>query len=166
MAKMREAADQGQQRINNQAHMSESFGDARHGIDSSMLEGEYIKEVGDFAGQQYAQGYDVAQGLREADINRLMQSQELERADDSDLLTYIDSLYRSGGNQQDQAQSSADLAYQDFLRQQGHPTEMLNLLTAALTGTPYSKTTTETTPGPSNAASILSTIGSIFGGLI
>lgn len=166
VGRMREAADIGQQNINNQAHMSESFGDARHGLEAGNLEGEYRRDVGDFVAQQSSNAYNNAQGLREADINRLMGSQDLARADQGDLLTWIDSLYRSGGNQQDLSQKSATLAYQDFLKQQGYPTEMLDILTAALTGTPANKTTTSTTEGPSNAASILSGLGSVLGAFL
>lgn len=163
IAKMREAANIGQQNINNQQHMSESFGDARHGLQSEELERDLIKEVGDFSGQQYAQGYDTAQQLRESDINRLMSSQDLARADQQDLLTWLDSLFKSGSNQQDLTQKSLDTAFGDFTRQQNYPKEMLDVLTAALTGTPSNTTKTTTEPGPSNAASILSIIGSIFG---
>jgi hypothetical protein len=166
IGKMREATDMGQQRINNQAHMSESFGDARHGIDAGQLEREFQKEVGDFSAEQYGKAYDTAQTMRDADIERLMRSQDLDRADQSDLMTWIDAMFRSGGHQQEKTQESLDLLDKDFQDQFNYPTEMLDILTAALTGTPASKTTTETKPGPSNAASILSTIGSIFGALL
>jgi hypothetical protein len=166
IAKMREAANIGQQNINNRQHMSESFGDARHGLEAEELERDLIKEIGDFSGQQYAQGYDTAQQLRESDIERLMRSQDLARADQSDLLTWIDAMFRSGSNQQELTQKSLSTAYADFLRQQNYPKEMLDVLTAALTGTPSNVTKTTEEPGPSNAASILSTIGSVLGAII
>jgi hypothetical protein len=166
VGRMREAADVGRQRIANQAHMTESFGDARHAIDDSLLEREFQKEVGDFSARQYSDAFTAAQAMREGDIERDMRAQGIEQQDFMDLLRYIDSLYKSGDIQEDKTQASLDLAHSDFQKQFNYPTEMLDLLTAALTGTPYNKTTTSTEPGPSNAASILSTVGSILGAFL
>ena len=94
------------------------------------------------------------------DINRILSdgSQDFEQK-----LRYIDALLKSGNQQEQKTQSSLDLAKSDFDAQNQHPTEMLNLLMSALQGTPYGKSTTQQTPGPSTAAQIGGSLASLIG---
>lgn len=162
--RIRQATDMSQQwNTNMTQHQDGAFGDARHGIASAQIEEKGIQQMGDAAANAYAAAYDNAMGLRQYDIGRLLDAHNMQLADQEAFLAYVDSLYRSGSNQQALSQQSLELAYQDFLRQQNYPIEQFNLLVSGLNQTPYS-TTTETkteTPTPSTAAQILGTVGSI-----
>lgn len=169
LATMRESADMGRKAVGVGAHNANAFGDARQGVEDVGIEERFQKNAGDLAASGYSDAYNNAMSAKGADIDRIMQSAQFnsdERTKQmNDLLTYVDSLYRSGGNQQSQTQRSLDLAKSDFDAQQNDPIAKLNLLISGLTNSPYGKTTTEATPGPSPASSILSTIGSVLGSI-
>jgi hypothetical protein len=165
MGRIREATDMAKQwQSNVGAHNASAFGDARHGIADSEIEGKGIDQMGDAAATAYASAYDDAQRWRDTDINRLYQTEEMNRGGTDDLMQYIDSLYRSGSNEQALTQSSMNLGYQDFLNQLNYPIENYNILAAALNGSPYGKTSTATekAPGPSTGGQIVGTIGNIL----
>lgn len=162
--RVRQATDMARQWEGNMtAHQDGAFGDARHGIADALIEEKGIQEMGDQAANAYAAAYDNAQGLRQHDIARMFDAQNLTLEQQQQLISYIDSLYRSGSNQQALDQKSMELGYQDFLRQLDYPLEQYNLLVAGLNQSPYGKTVTETskTPGPSVAGQILGTVGNI-----
>ncbi len=147
---------------NTAAHGANAFGDARHGIADSLIHEKGIQAKGDAAANAYAQSFDTAMQLRDRDINRMFDEEQLNMQKDDEFLKYIDSLYRSGANQQALGQKRKDLGYQDFVNQRDYPIDMFNLLQAALTGTPYSKTTQTLEPGPSNGGLIAGGIGSLL----
>jgi hypothetical protein len=160
MGNVRRSADMGQQNLNSQAHAAGAFGDARHGVAQGQIEGEAMRAMGDQAASLSSQAYGQAQDMRNMDINRMLQgsNQNLDQ-----MLRYVDALMKSGGWQEQKTQQSLDLAKGDFDRQQQYPTEMLNLMMSALSGTPYGKTTQQQTPGPSVAGQALGTLGSLLG---
>lgn len=161
--RVRTAMDSAKQWQSNVAsHQAGAFGDARHGVADSLIEAEGIKTMKDAAAEGYSQAFNTAMGLRDADINRLLSTAEFDRAGLDNILTYIDSLYRSGGNQQALDQQNMQLMYKDFQDQFNYPIDMLNLLFTAAGQTPHSTTTTTEQPGPSTASSIVSTIGSLL----
>ena len=162
--RIRQATDMGRQwQSNVAAHADGAFGDARHGIADAQIEERGIQQMGDASAEAYAAAYDNAQALRQHDIGRLFDAQNMTLQQQQALIEYIDSLYRSGSNQQSLDQRSMELGYQDFLRQLDYPLEQFNLLVAGLNNSPYGKTVTETskTPGPSTAGQILGTVGNI-----
>lgn len=164
--RIRQATDMGRQwQSNMAAHQDGAFGDARHGIADAQIEERGIQQMGDAAAEAYAAAYDNAQGLRQFDIGNLFNVENMDAQKQQQLLEYVDALYRSGSNQQALDQQSMRLGYEDFLRQLDYPIEQYNLLTAALTQSPYGKTVTESstskTPGPSTAGQILGTVGNI-----
>lgn len=164
--RIRQATDMAHQWSGNMAqHQDGAFGDARHGIADAQIEQKGIQEMGDAAANGYAAAYDNAQGLRQFDINQLLSANNATNANQQALLSYIDSLYRSGSNQQSLDQNSLELAYQDFLRQLNYPVDQYNLLVAGLNQAPYETTTDTTsktkTPTSSTGAQILGAIGSI-----
>ena len=162
-SRIREATDFAKQWTSNMAaHQAGAFGDARHGIADAQIEAKGIQQMGDAAAEGYAAAYDNAQGMRNTDINRMFDVERMNMTEQQQLLEYIDSLYRSGSNQQSLDQQSMNLAYQDFLRQLGYPIEQYNLMTAALTQSPYGSQTSSSQPGPSPAASIAGTLGTIL----
>jgi hypothetical protein len=156
---------------NAEANMAGAFGDARHGVADSLIAKEAIQQSKDAAAQGYAEAYNNAQQLRDADINRWLDTQQQNLANDldakkynnagyldweslntqrqfgqqgadsqaqSDFLRFVDSLYRSGGQQQDLSQKNMDLMYQDFQNQRDYPLQQYDLLLRALNGTPSS----------------------------
>lgn len=162
--RIRQATDMAHQwNANMTQHQDGAFGDARHGIAHSQIEEKGIQQMGDAAANAYAGAYDNAMGLRQYDIGRMLDAQNMSLANQQALLSYIDSLYRSGSNQQALSQNSLELAYQDFLRQQNYPIEQYNMLVAGLNQTPYETTSVSKTKSdtPSTAAQLLGTIGSI-----
>jgi hypothetical protein len=164
--RIRQATNMGRQWSSNMgAHQDGAFGDARHGIADAQIEERGIQQMGDAAAEAYAAAYDNAQGLRQHDIGRLFDTQNMNMQQQQALMEYIDALYRSGSNQQSLDQQSMRLSYEDFLRQLDYPVEQYNLLTAGLTQSPFGRTVTETskntTPGPSTAGQILGTVGNL-----
>lgn len=168
---------------NAEANMAGAFGDARHGVADSLIAKEAIQQSKDAAAQGYAEAYNNAQQLRDADINRWMDLQQQNIQNDmtqkqfnqqgyldwenlntqrqlsqnqansqaqKDFLSYVDSLFRSGGQQQDLAQQNMDLLYDDFQRQRDYPLQQYNLLLQALNGTPSSSNRTTTTDSGGN----------------
>lgn len=144
-------------------HQSGAFGDARHGIADAQIEEKGLQQMGDAAANAYAAAYDNAQGLRQYDIGRMLDAQNMTMQQQQALLNYIDSLYRSGSNQQALSQNSLELAYQDFLNQQQYPIEQYNMLISGLNQTPHETTSVNKnkTATPSTAASILGTVGAL-----
>lgn len=160
--RIRQATDYAKQWQSNMAgHNTGAFGDARHGIADFQIEKEGMQQMGDAAAEGYQQAYDSAQNMRNLDINRLFNVEQMNGQQQQQFLDYLDSLYRSGSNQQSLDQQSMTLGYQDFLKQLGYPIEQYNIMQAALTQSPYGQQTTNSQPGPSPAGSILGAIGSI-----
>jgi hypothetical protein len=164
--RIRQATDMAKQwQSNMSAHNAGAFGDARHGIADAQIEKEGQQQMADAAASGYQAAYDSAQNMRNTDINRMFDVERMGGEQQRQLIEFIDSLYRSGSNQQSLDQQSMTLAYQDFLKQLGYPVEQYNMMTAALTQSPYGSQTSSSQPGPSPAASILGTvlgIGSLF----
>ena len=76
---------------------------------------------------------------------RQLSQQQANSQAQSDFLRYIDSLFRSGGQQQSLDQKNMDLMYQDFQNQRDYPLQQYDLLLRALNGTPSSSNRTVTT---------------------
>lgn len=158
--RIREATNMGRQwQSNASAHQAGAFGDARHGIADATIEAKGIQQMGDAAASGYDAAYNNAQGLRQHDIARMLDTRNMDRQQQADLLAYVDSLFRSGSNQQALDQRGMDVGFEEFLRSQNYPIEMFNLLSSALNQTPYGKTVNETsvtkTPTPSLASQLL-----------
>lgn len=163
--RIRQATDMAHQWSGNMAqHQGGAFGDARHGIADAQIEAKGMQDMGDAAANAYAAAYDNAMGLRQYDINNMFGAEQATQARQQQLLNYLDSLYRSGSNQQSLSQNSLELAYQDFLRQQQYPIDQYNLLVAGLNSSPYETTQVSktNTQGPSSLASIIGGLGSLF----
>lgn len=166
MGRIRQATDYAKQWEGNTAATGAgAFGDARHGIADALIEERGIQQMGDAAATGYAQAYDNAMGMKNTDINRMLQMADFNRQGIGDMMSYIDSLYRSGSNQQALNQQGMSLGYEDFMRQLNYPVEQYNLMAAALNQSPYGKEATSAQPGPSMAAQGLSAatgIGSLL----
>ena len=128
-------------------------------------------------------GYTQALGASQADLSRqqgaLAQTADLAKIQQGLTTADAAALESVGASQQAQQQKGLDVAYQDFLRQQGYPQEQINNMSATLRGlpataTPTTKSAAETsttfTPSPlSQIASAFSTykgLTSSKGGLI
>lgn len=142
-------------------HAEGAFGDARHGVADANIEKDALKQVADAVASGYSSAYDSAQSMRSADIDRILQRAQFDREGQNSVLQYLDALYRSGTNTQQQQQKNLDLLNSDFEKQRDYPIDQLNLLISALSNSPYGKSSSTSTPGPSTAASILSGVGSL-----
>ena len=128
-------------------------------------------------------GYTQALGASQADLTRqqgaLQQVGELAKMQQGLTTADAAALESVGATQQAQQQKGLDVAYQDFLRQQGYPQEQINNMSATLRGLPASATpttgtstgsTTQFTPSPlSQVAGAFATykgLTSAKGGLI
>jgi len=88
-------------------------------------------------------GLDIQSAGQQGELAKL--SQDMSYKD-------IAALMGIGKEQQGMDQANMDLAYQDFLREQNHPQENLNMLISALNQSPYGRTTYG--PGPNTAAQV------------
>ena len=128
-------------------------------------------------------GYNQALGASAADLTRqqgaLSQTGDLAKLQQGLITADAAALESVGATQQAQQQKGLDVAYQDFLRQQGYPQEQINNMSATLRGLPASATpttgtstgsTTQFTPSPlSQVAGAFATykgLTSAKGGLI
>jgi hypothetical protein len=75
------------------------------------------------------------------------------------------SLEAIGGAIEGREQMNRDFDYQKYLEQLNYPIEMLNLRTSVMSGTPYGKTTTTTSPGGNQFAQNLGAFASLAGGV-
>lgn len=164
MARIRQSTDAAHQWNSNMtSHQAGAFGDARQGIADAQIEDKGIQDMGDAAANAYAAAFDNAMGLKQYDINNLFGADQASQAHQKAFLDYLDSLYRSGSNQQSLDQNSLELAYQDFLNQLQYPIDQYNLLVAGLNQSPYETTTTAKTKTPTSspAADVLGSIGAL-----
>jgi hypothetical protein len=128
-------------------------------------------------------GYTQALGASQADLSRqqgaLAQTADLAKMQQGLTTADAAALESVGATQQAQQQKGLDVAYQDFLRQQGYPQEQINNMSATLRGlpataTPTTKSAAETsttfTPSPlsqiASAFSAYKGLTSAKGGLI
>lgn len=161
--RIREATDMAKKwEASTTAHGSGAFGDARHGIADGQIERAGIERMGDAAADAYSAAYDNAQGLRSQDINRMFQTAQFDRDGMNTIMAAIDALYRSGSNEQQLQQGNLDQMYQDFVAQRDYPIQQYNLMTSALTQSPYGSTSTNAQPAPSPASQGLGALASIL----
>ena len=117
-----------------------------------------------FAGQQF----DVSNllAMMNADANRSMQlalaAPGMEGQNIANQQAIIDSIMGVGNQQQQSAQQSANLAYLDFLRQQGYPEEQLQIMQSMLSSIPMGQTTTSTSTQSNPSSSPLGAIISMM----
>lgn len=119
-----------------------------------------------------SKGYDTAANLYGTEANRALTG--------ANVLSGLGEQYQGmagkdaaaleaiGGQRRELAQKSADLAYEDFLRQQQYPLEQVKELAgigSTLNLGDGTKTTTVSAPGPSSTAQTLGTVAGIAGTL-
>lgn len=185
LRKIQEQADAQRKRIGAGATSAGAFGDARHGIMEAMLGRDTSMAMGDTASQFYLDAFRDALGLRQGDLSRmtdidktnaLFAEQGLDRLfqgsgavldragqDQQQGLQLIQSLLSSGGIQQGADQAELDAAYQEFLRQYGHDFDVVSAMASALSGLPYTRTTTTTQPNNSLMGLLGSGLGAFAG---
>lgn len=150
------------------AHAAGAFGDARHGVAEGELDRNVMKAAGDVAAQGYQSAYDRAltgylsdMGLQTQTANAATQLAQMAQQMG---LTDVGGMLQIGGQQQAQTQQNYDTAYQDFLNQFYYPVEGLNIVSSALSGTPYNRTQTTTAPGASTFGQTAGGIAALLGG--
>ena len=120
--------------------------DAQRQLQTGMTAGNLAGDTGDIQ-------------LRAADsmgaLNEALQQMQFRDA------TGMEAIGRQG---QQQTQQSLDLAYQDFLRQQNYPREMIDWMSSTIRGIPHATATQTTETGPANiyGPAPLAQIGSLY----
>lgn len=174
LRKIQESADAARKRLGAGATASGAFGDARHGVQEASLDLNTSQAMGDTAATFMNNAFGQAMGQRQNDLNRFgatdlanaqFSEQALQRlltgtqAGNQNTLQNIQSLLASGSLQQQNNQSGLDAIYQDFLRQYGHDSNMLNAASGAIGRLPYSQTTTGDTQTTQPNNSLLGMLG-------
>jgi len=135
-----------------------AFGGSREGVQKGLAQSKYLDRLSDIEGTGRQQAFDRASGLFQADrtaqmgidqaraaergaatqiglgaAGQLANLSERARAGDIQAAKLLEQIGKSGMARD---QASLDLGYQDFLRQQGYPTEKLGLYSQVLRGLP------------------------------
>lgn len=136
-----------------------AYGGSRHGVADALTNEGFARQAADLAGNLRLQGYDRATQLAQGDINRDVETQrlnqgadfnreQLQRAAASGLINLglggTDRLSQAGDFQRDIDQARNDVAFQEFMRQQGEPIQDIGLLSSVLSGMPVGHSTTQT----------------------
>lgn len=153
--------------------MSGAFGDARQGVETANQMRDEQQNVGNTVGSAYNAAFNTAAGLRGTDINNSMAVQNANAgynetalaraATGATDLTNLDkyntgrtvdlaNALNSQGAQAQNTQQAADTAnLTAYLRQQGYPAQMIQLMTQTLAGTPHDTSQQATTMKPDNS---------------
>ena len=146
--------------LDNQFHAGGegAFGDARAGAYQAELGSGISREAGNLSAKLNGQNFDQA-------LQALIGETQVEGQQQSQAQDYISSLFGYGSAQQNQNQAGLDADRGEFDRELGFDDETLNRIMASLSGTPYTKTQTETTPTASPFGQVLgtgATVASMF----
>jgi hypothetical protein len=183
LRKIREQQDITLQDVAGRAAGAGAFGGSRQGVvEAETLKG-YGQQMGDVVAQAQAAAFDRAMGYGSADIERLNQEQLLQeqmRQDAANMqmagasgtsqgvqqlrgISYQDAdvLRQLGAEQRAIEQAKLDAAYNEFMREQGFPTQQLATRLAPLgLGTDVA-TAAPTIQQPTQFESLLGTVGAI-----
>lgn len=150
-----------------------AYGGSRHGVVSAEGERSHERLIGDVLAQRGEQAFNQAQGLYNQQMGRqLTAAEQIGRRFAPSYLTTTGSeaegLLSGGGLQRQIGQTSADVAYQDFLSQRNWPYEQTGYLADILAGVPagqrgFSSTnqpsTTSTTTGSTSVNPLATGLG-------
>ena len=162
------AQELGLRNVGSQAHASRAFGGSRHGVQEALSnEANTQNYLGTVAGLRQA-GFNQAADRMSGDLNRGLQGQiaqgnlglgqgqlnlagagqQASLQDTARRAAYGDNeaLMKMGLLQQGQNQQQLDFDYNQFQNEQMHPQRMLALRQSILSGLPYNKQTTMTSP--------------------
>jgi len=142
-----------------QAISAGAFGGSRQGVQKGIAQSKYLDRLADIeaTGRQKAfeQATSAFQADRAADIEgerlglgaagQLAGLSERARAGDVEAARLLETVGKAGMGRD---QIGLDLAYEDFMRQQGYPAEKLGLLSSVLRGIPIQPSTTTTQYAP------------------
>lgn len=156
-----------------QATMDGAFGDARSGVERGAQRRNENTLRTNTIGTGLKTAFDTASGLRTTDVANLMDTDKtnanlnetmlqrmitggkaLTDLDSSNVnrgLQTANALANAGGVEQNTAQKMNDAKYEEFLRSIGWDQEKIKTLTAALSSTPYEKTSVATSSEPNNS---------------
>lgn len=163
LRKIQEAADAQRKQIGASATSASAFGDSRHGILENSLNANTSQAIGDTASTFLKGVFDTAMAQRNTDLNRFQDTdksnasyaeQALARKSQgakdlqNQILAQLEAGLSTGNQQQANEQSKLDATWADKEAGKNYKFDVLQALTAALSGVPYTKTqnTTETSP--------------------
>lgn len=154
--------------VNDQAGAAKAFGGDRHGVVAAEQAKNDAQQASDYLDQSNAAAYGAGQTQYNTDRAMSVAAQQGDRdaaLQASGILgqlgntsagiasSDVQRLLQSGLSSQDIAQQADDAKYQEYLRQTNAPMDRYSQLAGILSGTPYSSSQTQKTPG-----SIMNTI--------
>lgn len=149
-----EAATAQRGQVGDQATGAGAYGDARHGVLEGQVNRNADLAIGDATGKAYADAYNAAAARGGALVGAAGQGQ-------GDFLSRIQAMLGTGQQQQQQAQSKADVGFQNYQLEQQSPYDKLAALLSSFTGSPYNRTTTSSSS--SGVSPLFSLLGSLLG---
>jgi hypothetical protein len=178
---------QQQKSINANATQAGAFGDARHGVQSSLNDFYGNLAQNDLVSQgmntayntglqafQQGQQQQLAAGNQLGQLGQQQQTMLLNPASQfgqlgtaaQDLgISGANAVFQGGTQQQQLDQTQLNLAYQNFMNQQNYPLQELNMRIAALANSPYDTSQTTVSP-PTNATAMnVGAFGALAGGI-
>lgn len=185
IARIQEAADRRQKfGIDPAAIRSGAADDARHGVESAMLNRDTIQSIGDLSAKFYSDAFNQALGQRNQDQTKFMQADQLQGGFNEEALNRaakgaqglqdytnyqsgVADLLRSIGEQYQMFdQNQLNALWEDEMRRQGWDFDVLGAMGQALNSAPYERTTIgNSTTKQSGAGVWAGAAGSILGGL-
>jgi hypothetical protein len=148
-----------------------AFGGSRRGIYDAELQGQRGRALGDLERQAYDKAQQAYRDDQKAQLAGGMALQGLGTEVQAARGRDVGQLALYGGQQQQLAQATADVNYDQFMREYEHPFQMFNVRQSALSGLPYSQTTARDTTAPTGnvlaqnlgaAANVVGGIGNFF----
>lgn len=160
------------------ATQSGAFGDAQHGVATSLGNRDYMNSVGDATSKAYSDAYDKGLSQQNTVMARLAQLpgmyQSLGGAEDNRTLQSASALDNLAQQDQQLRQAQDNVGYSDFQAKQNFGTQRAATMMDLLNNTPHDTTTDATSYGKTTkddnsglqAIGSLATkgLGSIFGG--
>lgn len=158
-----------QKNINAGATQAGAYGDARHGVQSSLNDFYGNLAMNDLVSQGMNTAYNTGMQAYQNDVSRLLgagqQMAGLAEAQQGLGLKGADAIFGAGSQQQALTQQQLDTAYKNFQNQVNWGPEMLNLRISALANSPYSTVNTQSLSPGSTSAQSIGAFGALAGGL-
>jgi hypothetical protein len=178
LRRMAEAHLQNQNGLAAQATGSGAFGDARHGVEEGVMNGQYVRDTGDMTNKVYSDAWGTAQNQQNVMMERLKSLAPMYQGVDAAEFNRTTSLgrYLTDIAERDKAHSQAGLniEYGDWLEQRDRPLMLQNTLMDILNKTPNLKVSDmegssnsvseATTPSAGPWGMIGQVAGSVLGG--
>jgi len=144
--------------MDNAFHQGGAFGDMRQGAFDAENLSNLRQDIGRMSSGLNMQNFNQA-------MDSLFKLPQFENQQQQNAFSFLDALLGGGGLQENKAQQGINWDYGQWQEKQGDDINKLNILSSALSATPYSKEQTTYEAAPSTGAKVLGTglnIASMF----